>query len=66
MIYTGLKYQVETPLDYQYTLLKNEGQGEKYFFSRCRYQWEVSGPKDRENGGEYGECVPYPYMKTED
>jgi hypothetical protein len=26
MIYTDLKYQGETPLDYQYTLLKNEGQ----------------------------------------
>jgi hypothetical protein len=32
MIYTGLKYQGETPLDYQYTLKKNEGQEGKIDF----------------------------------
>jgi hypothetical protein len=29
MIFTGLKYQGEHPLDYKYTFIKNEGRREK-------------------------------------
>jgi hypothetical protein len=48
-MYTDLKYQGETPLDYQYTLnfLKMKGSREKYFFSG-------GGHKERGNKGVYG------------
>jgi hypothetical protein len=38
----------------------------KYIFSRDGFQWEVGGHKERNNEGEYGECVLYPYMKIEE
>jgi hypothetical protein len=30
------------------------------------YQWEVGRHKERENGGAYGGCVLYSYMKIEE
>jgi hypothetical protein len=39
MIYTGLKYQGKTPLDYQYTL-KNEGQEGKIVLF---WRWVLMG-----------------------
>jgi hypothetical protein len=30
------------------------------------YQWEVGGPNERGNEGEYGGCILYPYMKIEE
>jgi hypothetical protein len=66
MIYTDLKYQGETPLDYRYTLnLKNEGQEAKINL----FQWWMpvggGGHKERGNEGIYGGCVLHPYMKIE-
>jgi hypothetical protein len=40
--YTGLKCQDKTPLDYQYTVFKNEGQGGK---AGLFLQWEEAGHK---------------------
>jgi hypothetical protein len=37
MIYTGLKYPGETPLDNQHNTLKNEGKKEKIGLSRGGY-----------------------------
>jgi hypothetical protein len=66
MIYTGLKYQGETPLDYQYILnLKKMKGRRKQIFSRDGCQWEGGVHKERGNEGEYG-CIFYPYMKIEE
>jgi hypothetical protein len=44
MIYTDLKYQDKTLLDYQYTLnLKNEGQERQIDVFWGRYLWEGVG-----------------------
>jgi hypothetical protein len=40
--------------------------GKKKVFARGGYQWEVGGPKERGNEGEYGECILYRYMKIEE
>jgi hypothetical protein len=39
---------------------------EKQIFSRCEYQWEVGGNKERRNEGEYGRSVLYPYMTIDE
>jgi hypothetical protein len=31
-----------------------KGWGKKYVFSRCGYQWEMVGPKEMGNEGDYG------------
>jgi hypothetical protein len=38
-MYTGLKYQGDTPFGYQYTL-KKKTKGVKQIFSRTEYQWK--------------------------
>jgi hypothetical protein len=38
--YTGLKYQGETPLNYQYTLFLMKDREVKQIFSGTGYQWE--------------------------
>jgi hypothetical protein len=43
---------------------KKDGQEGKVF-SRGGYQWEMGGPKERVNEGEYGGCNLYSYMKIE-
>jgi hypothetical protein len=49
-------------LDYQYTLLKNEGQKEKMGLF---WGWVAGWAQERENESEYGRCVLHPYMKIE-
>jgi hypothetical protein len=50
VLYTDLKYQVETPLDYQYTLncLKMKGRREKEIFSGVGTSGKGLGTRKRE------------------
>jgi hypothetical protein len=67
MIYAGLKHHSETPLYYQYTHTqeKEGNEGKTGLF----WAWVPvgrDGHKERVNGGEYGECILYSYMKIDD
>jgi hypothetical protein len=53
------------PLDYQYTLTKNEGEGKIGLF----WGWAPVGGDGHKGSGnkvEYGECILYPYMEIEE
>jgi hypothetical protein len=59
-----MKCQEKTPLDYQYTLKKNEGlEGKTGLF----WRWVTMGRENKERGNEseYGGCILYSYMKIE-
>jgi hypothetical protein len=55
MICTGLKYQGEISLNYQYRLFKNEGQEGKASFLSVG----TSGSRRAKGEGEYGGCILY-------
>jgi hypothetical protein len=69
-IYTDLKYQGETPFDYQYTLnLKKEKKEERERKRSLFWGWIPvggGGHKERQNEGEYGGCILHPYMEIEE
>jgi hypothetical protein len=62
-MYTGLKCQGKTPLDYEYTLRKKSGQKDKNrSFLRVSISGRGTGIKESVNEGG---CIWYSYMKKE-
>jgi hypothetical protein len=64
-MYTSLKCQGKTLLDYQYTLLKKNERRVKQIFSSLGTNG-MGEHKERVNEGEYGRCILYLYMKVEE
>jgi hypothetical protein len=67
MIYTDLKYQGKTSLDYQYTFnfKKWRAGGKNKSFLGVGTSGNGDGHKERGNKGECGGWVLCPYMKIE-